>query len=395
MKICFINTLYYPFQVGGAEKSVQILAESLVNHKHESIVVTIGQKNYIDNINGVKIYICKNNNIYWPYNDNDHNTLLKTAWHSINTYNHLMAKKIGKILDLECPDLVHTNNLSSISTIVWKEIKKRGIPIVHTLRDYHLLCYRSTMFEKGKNCSNPCMLCKSSSYIKKKCSFFVDIVVGNSKFILDRHLEYGYFKKSTLKTVIYNANNPQQSNIISKKHKSNRIKIGYIGNLHPSKGVELLLETTTKYLSDSCEVWIAGKGKSIYESYLNKKFSEPYIHFLGFTEISYFFSNIDILIVPSLWNEPLPRAVIEAYMFGVPVISSNRGGIPEIINDCQTGVIFDPEEPDSLVNSIKLFLNNNTMIDDMRPKILEKSKEFLPDRIVKKYLAIYHSSIFR
>ena len=82
-------------------------------------------------------------------------------------------------------------------------------------------------------------------------------------------------------------------------------------------------------------------------------------------------------------------------MYGVPVIGANRGGIPEIINDRQTGVIFDPEDPDSLVNSIKLFLNNNTMIDDMRPNILEKSKEFSPDRIVKKYLDIYHLNVFR
>ena len=394
MKICFINTLYYPFQVGGAEKSVQILAESLVIHKHESIVVTVGQKDYIDNINGVKIYTCKNNNIYWPYNENDHSTLLKATWHTIDTFNHLMVKKIGKILDLERPDIVHTNNLSSFSALVWKEIKKRGFPLVHSLRDYHLLCHKSTMFKKGKNCSSPCMLCKSSSYIKKKYSFFVDIVIGNSQFILDRHLEYGYFNKSTLKTVIYNANNTQKSNLISNNHKSNRIKIGYIGNLHPTKGVELLLEITTTYFSDSCEVWVGGKGQSIYESYLKEKFSESYIHFLGFTEISYFFSNIDILIVPSLWNEPFSRAVIEAYLYGVPVIGSNRGGIPEIINDRQTGVIFDPEDPNSLVNSIKLFLDNHTMIDDMRPNILEKSKEFSPDRIVKKYLDIYHLNVF-
>ena len=68
MKILIFNTLYYPNQLGGAEKSVQLLAEGLVQSNYDVVVVCTSNRNYKDYINGVKVYYVKTNNLYWAYN---------------------------------------------------------------------------------------------------------------------------------------------------------------------------------------------------------------------------------------------------------------------------------------------------------------------------------------
>jgi glycosyltransferase involved in cell wall biosynthesis len=70
------------------------------------------------------------------------------------------------------------------------------------------------------------------------------------------------------------------------------------------------------------------------------------VRFLGHVKPQEFFSEIDVLVVPSLWNEPMGRVVVEAYGMGVPVLGARRGGIPELIDDGVTGLLFEPEVAD-------------------------------------------------
>ena len=120
MKILIFNTLYSPNQIGGAEKSVQLLAEELLLAKHEPIVVCTSNKDYISYINGVKVYYVKTNNLYWNYHAKEKNKYIKPLWHIIDSYNILVSRKVSAIFKTENPDIVHTNNLAGFSDIVWK-----------------------------------------------------------------------------------------------------------------------------------------------------------------------------------------------------------------------------------------------------------------------------------
>ena len=55
------------------------------------------------------------------------------------------------------------------------------------------------------------------------------------------------------------------------------------------------------------------------------------IRWLGFVNQAQFFQEIDILVVPSIWHDTAPLVILEAYSHGIPVLGSNRGGIPELI----------------------------------------------------------------
>jgi glycosyltransferase involved in cell wall biosynthesis len=390
VRILFINTLYTPNVVGGAERSVQFLAESLVQLGHQVAVVSLTSRGgiYVDWVNGTKVYYVGLKNLYWPIGSKENPKLLKPLWHVLDTYNPLMARQVAHVLDAERPDLVHTNNLSGFTALTWQLVKQRHVPLVHTLRDYYLLCPRNTMFRNGENCDKRCTECRLYGLTRKHLSNQVDTVVGISRFILERHLEFGYFADTPRKRVVPNAcqEAPAPPALDTR---SLPVWFGYLGQLHPTKGVEMLLGSAVQLPAGSWGLSIAGRGYTNYELYLRGRHRTSAIKFLGHTKPEDFFRRIDVLVVPSLWHEPFGRVVIEAYAHGVPVIASNRGGLPELVEQAQTGFLFNPNRPDDLTVKLQRCIDKPRIIDDMRPACLRMAKGFLPDVIVEQYLKVY------
>lgn len=395
MKICFINTLYHPNVRGGAERSVKFLAEALVHAGHEAVVICTMPESgtHMATINGVKVYYLKLKNLYYPFRDKSNPIFLKPFWHAIDTYNPFMARELGLILAKEHPDLVHTNNLCGFSVAVLNQIKLRGLPLVHTLRDYYLICPRS-MYRKGTNCETQCWSCKLYALPRKKVSNLIDSIVGNSRFLIDRHLQFGYFKDISSFRVIYNAYKLPKDMAFNHPSNDTGLRLGYLGSLHPNKGLEILLKILTRFSPEQWELWIGGKGIQEYESYLKNSYSFPNVHYLGFIQPAILLAKVDVLVVPSLWHDPLPRTIFEAYAHGIPVIGSRRGGIPEIIEEKKTGFIFDPDYPEELEAEIKRFIQDRNLAVYMRANVLKKAQEFLPEKIISEYLKVYHEVLY-
>ncbi len=383
MKILIFNTFYHPTQVGGAEKSVQFIAEGLKAKGHEPIVVCTSNKDYVDTVNGVKVYYVNTNNIYWSYVSKEQNKLLKPIWHMIDSYNIFCKNNIEEIVKDENPDVIHTNNLSGFSDIIWKIGKKYDIRIVHTLRDYYQLCPKSTMFKDDKNCVTQCTSCKLYSIPRKYSSSYVDAVVGVSQFILNKHLNYGYFKNAKIKTNIFNPV-PAPKNI--EKIDSINIRLGLVGLMSKSKGSEFVLDEFIKFNIDNLELHIFGKGETKeYENYLKNKFLKyTNVYFHGFKKVDEIYQNIDILIISSLWHEPFPRTLIEAMSYRTLSLATNRGGTNEMIKDAENGYIFNPEINGDFEEKLKLVLDmykNNEFKFDL--------SSFSFDEIIDKYLDVY------
>jgi glycosyltransferase involved in cell wall biosynthesis len=391
MKVLLANTLYDPYIVGGAERSVQLLAEALLQAGHEVVVVSTRPepKVQVVQVNGVKVYYVGLRNVYWPFGGRKRGLAPKILWHAIDTHNLAMAHAIKRILDIEQPALVHTNNLAGLSVAVWWEVKKIGLPLVHTLRDYYLLCPRATMFRNGRTCETQCWDCMLYSLLRRQRSNLVDAVVGISHHILARHLAFGCFGRTPFREVIFNAYSAPPSRQSRTAEIGERLRLGFLGQLRPNKGVELLIKGLHQIPGDRWELWVGGKGPDDYERYLRSRYNLRSVQFLGFVRPEVFFPKIDVLLVPSIWCEPLGRTVLEAYAYGVPVIASNRGGIPEILEDGKTGFVFDPSRPETLRLAIERFLHSPDLVRSMRQNILEKSKIFSPERICAQYLRVY------
>jgi len=253
MKLLFVNSLYAPNIVGGAERFVQSLAEGVVKAGHQAVVICTAPQpgTHTDWINGVKVYYAGLKNLYWPFGSQQPQAALKSVYHVLDTYHPWMARGVARILDAEKPDLVHTNNLAGFSVLTWQGIKRRNLPLVHTLHDYYLLCPRSSMFREGKNCTTQCVKCRPYALPRNRPSNQVDAVVGVSQFILERHLKLRYFADTFRKDVIFNGyqslNGYQTGSLALPSHTpSLPIRFGYLGRLIPDKGLEILLESVSQ-----------------------------------------------------------------------------------------------------------------------------------------------------
>jgi glycosyltransferase involved in cell wall biosynthesis len=397
MKILIINTLYYPNQVGGAEKSVQLLAESLLDRGLEPVVIsTTNQNDYVDNINGVKVYYLKNRNLYWSIDSKGKNVFQKVIWHGIDIYNPLFKDSINDIIDKEKPEIIHTNNLTGFSIVPWLIAKEKVIPVVHTLRDFSLICSKTTMFKNNHNCDKQCFECKIFCSKKKKVSnnSLISYVVGNSDFMLKKHKEMGYFENVPSKRIFNGAVTSKKGleNELINNSNTKKIKFFYMGRIDKTKGVNLLLDTFKDI--KNAELLLAG---NVNDDEIKKEMeSGNYggnIKFLGFVNPNDYLKDIDILIAPSLWHEPLPRVILEAYSYNKPVIGSNRGGIPESIMHNKTGFIFDPDKKGDLEYFVRKFLDQPELINEFKKNIPEYLKQFSLDITVSQYIEVYRNII--
>ena len=326
------------------------------------------------------------NNIYWPRPDKHRPMLARRLWHLIDIYNFAMRSPLGKILDIERPDVVIVHNLSGWSIAAISVIRARKIPIIQILHDHYNICVNSVMFKNGKACIGQCSSCRLMRTPHRALTNGVDAVVGVSKYILDQHLAQGAFTLVPIQRVIHNARSAEalglnEVPVLRTQAKAGRVDIdirfGFIGTLSPAKGIEYLLETFVKLRNSRAELWVAGKGKPEYVAMLKSRFEEFRVRFLGQMEPKDFFTNIDVTIVPSLMNETLGMVVMESFAFGVPVIGARSGGIPEMITNNETGLIVDYNQSGSMLNAMQHFIESPDEIGRMGRRAMIESRKFL------------------
>ncbi|MFS6931854.1 glycosyltransferase family 4 protein [Klebsiella oxytoca] len=395
MKILLFNTLYLPYRVGGAELSVQILAESLVEEGHDVTVVTLHEKKEIErrsesNVRVIRVPLI---NKYWV-TSTQQTFLKKILWHVRDIYNIDMKRMVSKALFNETFDLVHTNNLCGFSVAIWDWAFENEIPIVHTARDYYLMNPNSKLYRRGGNHSSKTIDSRFFSYLKKMKSHRVNTFVGISNYIKERHINDGYFKMATAHTIYNGIKIPRLEEKIILSSPKDQLVLGFLGRIENSKGIELLLSAMNKHNDPEILIKVAGNGASEYIEYLREKYSKVRVEFLGRVDIGEFFPNIDFLIVPSQWNEPFGRVVIEANSYGIPVVASNKGGIPEIVVPNVTGYVFETESLLSLIDTIKKIKSmSSAQYDEMKKNALYYSQKFSTNQITKCYLEVYQETI--
>ncbi|CUY42581.1 TPA: glycosyltransferase family 4 protein [Serratia marcescens] len=331
MKIVMINTLYAPYKVGGAEVSVQLLAEELISNGHDVTVFCLHNHSEMleETLNGVHIFYFPLKNIYWPFANGRKGRLKKLVWHLIDMYNPWMMSLVGKELARIKPDVVHTNNLSGFSVSVWKAAKKENIKIVHTTRDYYLFHPNSTLFKSGNNIDVNSIGVKLLSAVKKNCSRNVDCFVGISEYISKLH-KSNKFGISAAHAYIYNP----ISHIDFKKDDSGHenVRVGFIGRLTRDKGFDDYCLLAEKYRNTKgIDFYAAGRfGNDMEGNELEMLASASNIKTMGFIKVEDFMASVDVVVLPNKWNEPFGRAVAESANAGKIVYTNFTAGVAEI-----------------------------------------------------------------
>ncbi|MEW5952061.1 MAG: glycosyltransferase family 4 protein [Elusimicrobiota bacterium] len=392
MKILIVNTLYKPYVLGGAEKICEYMAYSLKDLGHDVSILTTHKKNLYEEkefLDGIKIIRLPIKNVYWHYYKRKPNPLKRFLWHFIDIYNPWMKKNLTEVLENDKYDIIISHNISGFSSCIWGVAKKLNIPVIQVLHDLYSICPNSNMFNGLKSCDNRCLKCSLFRFFHPFFSKDVDAVVGVSEYVLKKHLEYGLFKNALIKTYIRNVLKVDFLPKVKLGKNKKEITFGYIGTLNKAKGVELLLDVFSK-INIKNNILIAGKGYEKYESYMKDKYSKENILFLGYQKSEEFFNKIDCLIVPSLCNDTFPTVILESFINCIPVIASNMGGIPEIVNK-YNGYIFNPDKKSELRDIILELVNNPYSLYQKRKKIMETREEYADLKYWRnKYLEIIY-----
>ncbi len=391
MKCCIISALYPPHVVGGAEKVTAKLAAGLVRAGHSVVVITLHNKPdpHTEYIDGVKVYYLPIDNIYWPYGLSAKPSVIeRLIWHCVDMWNFKAASRVGKILDEEQPDILNTNNLAGFSVAVWAQAKRRGIRIIHTLHDYALLCPSSTLYKNGKICETRCAACVAMSQTKYIASGLVDQLVGVSKFVAERHEQAGYFPNAKQQVI---RNICELSGAQDKKHtETNReFTFGFIGRVEEEKGVEILLQAAVFLPATGWRLLIAGRGRDDYVAQLKSKYPQSNIQWLGFTKAEEFYTQIDLLIVPSLWPEPLPGVIAEAGIRSIPVVISNMGGMPEYLDMGLSGEVVPAGDVERLADVMSKAISGRGVMLNAPTDVSRLTGLFDAKTIVEAYTKVY------
>lgn len=352
MRILYANAYYYPNQPGGAEVMMQAMAEGMAARGHEVAVLTTAAESTQDEVNGIPVHRVGLRNIFWKLPKEAKPSWQKLIWHGVDRDNPFMRSPIREVLQKVRPDVLVSNNLPGMSIGLWREAKALGIPIVHVLHDYYLICPSVTMHKGGHNCERVCGSCSVFRGPHAEASNMVDAVIGVSKAILDTHLRYGVFGKTPIKRVIYNARDLPRPGLRAAKsaEQAGQLVFGFIGAVSEVKGVEPLIHAfmAARQQHPGITLLVAGAGEEGFVNRMKAIAPSDVVRFVGRVDAMKFFSEIDVCIAPSQWNDPFPGVVYEAISQGVPVIGAARGGIPEVIHNGRNGWLFDPDQDGSL-----------------------------------------------
>lgn len=370
MHVLYLNARYLPEGIGGPAHSTRFIAEQVVKEGHRATVFCRASQQGIsrEQMAGVDV-IRVGLDI----------SMLQTVGLFTQT------------LDADKPDVIHSLFPREFPlNILAQSAGKRAIPIVQTLLSFNLMCQNSFVRE-GSNCTRQCAECRRDTTVERAYCGQVAAAVGISRYMLELHEREGLFADTPVKRVIYDAYEASQARF-PEKTPSPVLRLGYLGRLDPLKGLDRLLDALTAPALKNREwtLQVAGTGAPAYLESLKTKYPDPRIQYLGFVQQDELLANIDVLVAPALWQEPLGRIILEAYAHGVPVIASRRGGMAESVEHGHTGYLFEPEQKGTLVEAIRRCMDAPQLLSEMGANALEKwQKTYTPEVIAAQYLQVY------
>lgn len=329
MRVALVNTLFRPHLVGGAERSVDELATGLSERGHDVAVFTLtpnAQQSRTEDPAGFAVHRIPLADD-WPFGEHaaSRSALQRLAWHVRESHRSRETAALSRALrDFE-PDVLHTNNIAGFGTGVWGVLG--DVPVVHTVRDYYLLCVRTTQYREDLGaCAAPCRSCRALTVPRRHSRHRPDVVVGLTQHVLDVHRDV--FPAGQPVRVIGNAPTPVP---VVPRTVHRLSTVGYLGRLEQAKGLPMLLDAVAAV--GDLQLVVAGGGTPDQEAQVRARAErDPSVVFLGRAAPADILDRVDVLAVPTQWAEPFGRVAAEARAAGLPVLASRAGGLPESLD---------------------------------------------------------------
>ena len=338
MKILFVSAYYDPDLHGGAEIALRNLAGGLAARGHEIAIVCTAADGPLraETRGNVRVWRGGIPNRYWPADNVARSPWSRGLWHLRDSYNPRGGRIVGEVIREFRPDVVCSEILAGLSIAAWDAAHALDVPVVHVLNDLYLLAPSHAAFER--RWQRP--LARLFRIRHRERSAQVAAVVALSAGVLARHHDAGLFdgvRTVVIPTALCIAEPvPAQPSAPGAP-----LRIGFLGRLTASKGIELLLAAFASMPALNAELFVGGDGVRTYVDRLHRRYADARIHFLGRVPLAALYRQVDVSVMPSLQFDTLPNVVIESSAHHVPVIGARVGGIPDLIREGENGFVMD------------------------------------------------------
>jgi glycosyltransferase involved in cell wall biosynthesis len=401
MHILVVNNIYPPIMAGGAELIVAWLSEELAARGHRvTVVSTCGpdmQPYPVMDRNGVTVIRFFPANVYWNFARQGQPRHRRALWHLRDAWNRDAGRKFREILDANPPDLVHTHLIDGLSASIWRRARQSGVPVIHTAHDYHLLCPRAFLLTRDwQVCRQPSLGCRLYRAWHLRTAAYVDLFVSPSQFLLDRHHQAGLPARRS--AVVRNGiplppiATQMWREEVGRERNGQRPRFVLLTRLTVEKGIHVVLQAMALLPAAlDFELVIAGRGP-LEADMQEAAAKDVRLRFIGYVtgqEKEALLASSHYLLIPSLWYENAPVAVIEAAGYGLAVIGSRIGGLPELIRNGRTGVLFEPGDAVGLASAMRGLLTGEIRLPDLARDASALAEAHTVERMVDTYLEHY------
>jgi glycosyltransferase involved in cell wall biosynthesis len=249
---------------------------------------------------------------------------------------------------------------------------KRGLPIVHTLNDYKLVCPNYLLYTEGA----PCTRCRRRNYfhaVRHRCLHgsltwsalaAVEMSLHSAWRVYERHVATfiapSRFVKSTMQVFGVAAHQlrhvphfffPQDFAV----SQADGDYCAYFGRLSREKGLPTLVRAMRR--APQVQLLVVGEGPMrapleqivAQEKLDNVRFGG----YLSGQELQRALGRARFTVLPSEWYEVFGMSIVESFALGKPVVAARIGGIPELIDEGQDGLLFTPGDADELAACLR------------------------------------------
>jgi glycosyltransferase involved in cell wall biosynthesis len=363
MRLAIIASLLPSDTKGGAERYVGQACISLAE-EHDVVILSGSPAGRVDGLPVVRLPRL-------PELAPDAPTAGRILWHALDQWLPSVHLTVARELRRFNPDVVLTHHPQGLSAAVFTAVAQVGAPHVHTAHDLNLLCARMTMTREGEFCGGQCTSCRIQRTIRGRAiRLNLSRLVGVSQYISDRHIRAGIVPEERARTIRLGAS-PGRAR---QRHVSrDAVTLGFIGTLGVHKGILTLLAAFERAPS-SWRLFVAGSGtceSAVRDAAARDRRIQYIGHVDGDTKDA-FFDELDLVVIPSEWEEPATFVAVEAAVRGIPAVVSARGGLSET----PEARSFRSGDPDGLLAAMRWFVDQPEHLTQASARLLQRQAEF-------------------
>ncbi|MBW1700407.1 MAG: glycosyltransferase family 4 protein [Deltaproteobacteria bacterium] len=341
--------------------------------------------------------------------------LLKALYRT--SFNHRIFEEISKFCREKKPDIANIHNSwFALSPAIHAACHAEGVPTVQTLHNFRLLCVNALLMRNGEPCEDcvgkspwlgvlrrcyhgsalhSAFVARMIQYNRKRGTWDndVDVFIALTECCRQKFIEGGLPAGGLPANKIMVKPNFVEDPVPVTPPGKGAV---FVGRLSPEKGVRTLLSAWQEIPGSPLNIIGEGPLRAELEGFAGSKKIKN-VRFFGQRESEECYQAIRqaaFLILPSVCYENFPRAIVESFACGRPVVASRLGSMAELVEHGRTGLLFEPGNAEDLAEKVRLLLKNPDACREMGLAARREYEEkYTPERNYEMLMEIYETAI--